>query len=390
MTKKCVKYAFMFVICLVVPCLFCFAGCSNTAVAVTEQEWETAFTGMTNYSIIGGISNTDADYGEYYFQENGFRVYTPNNNATNRQDAYLQYNTTTNEYVKYTKLTSSNEWEYSTITQDVWTQTINSVKELYIPFIDKCDAFVVVSDTQFKSNKEIQITKTISGQQYTYHYFDIVINLDNKGSVTSATWKQKISTSSGAESKVYNMTLQTNRVSLAFPESHAVSETAWSKLLNLSTLNAVTTTQKNNGNNANIWCYDGTVLYNISNYEYVYKIVDNEYHSYVRESGESNWKQATSVSLNAEEKLNDMFEISINFASKFEFDNFEYDSSTHTYKSKTSFNVSGGFTGTNGVISFTNGKCTQISYQYTQNNATVDVVITIDYAVTDMPSDLPE
>lgn len=133
MTKKCVKYAFMFVICLVVPCLFCFAGCSNTAVAVTEQEWETAFTGMTNYSIIGGISNTDADYGE-----------------------------------------------------------------------------------------------------------------------------------------------------------------------------------------------------------------------------------------------------------------FEYDSSTHTYKSKTSFNVSGGFAGTNGVISFTNGKCTQISYQYTQNNATVDVVITIDYAVTDMPSDLPE
>jgi len=77
-------------ICLVIPAIFALSACGKEkSEPVSEGVWFKAWLSVpANYSIIGGVSESDPDYSEYYFAEDGLRMYTPNITQSGRQEGF--------------------------------------------------------------------------------------------------------------------------------------------------------------------------------------------------------------------------------------------------------------------------------------------------------------
>lgn len=241
---------------MVVPCAVALTACSEQTNPTTETEWSTAVAEMNNYSVKGGVSKTDVDYGEYYFAEDGgFRMYTPNNTLSNRQDAYIEK--VKSEYIKYTKQTDGSGWVIEKITESVYTQTTEAVKSTYLYFLS--DALYSSYETTGKkiTNKE-EITQSVG--TYTYHYYDVQIKLDNDNKISSANWKQKI-TVGASSSYEYSMELSVGDVRLTYPDAKIVgNEETWNWLFNFNNYTPVTISMTK-GENSNFAKVNDTMCY---------------------------------------------------------------------------------------------------------------------------------
>ncbi len=183
----------------------------------TPSQLEKVFDKTTQFYIKGGPSTTDVDYGEYYFDSNnGFRMYTPNNPVTNRQDAYYK-NNGDNTYSKYVKQTSDGSWNVSSATQNEFNTMISSTKNLYLAFMYQFDVRLDRVETgsyYYKmNNKNSSYSKQIGG--LTYEYYDILI-IATSEHVFSITWKMRF-TNGQAYSAVYNMEFRHMPAGLTYP-----------------------------------------------------------------------------------------------------------------------------------------------------------------------------
>lgn len=171
---------------------------------------DTAFGSLTNCTLKAGPSATDPDYAEYYLNENGFRMYTPNNADPKRRDGYYKYNAATDNYTHYTKQ-SDGSFLTETATKADFQAVLNGMIDTYVYFAKATNASAYVTSDGLKYN---EVTKTVG--QRVYRYFDIEIKLDANGAITSATWKFQM-TQGEQQTAVYTMELTAGNTVINFP-----------------------------------------------------------------------------------------------------------------------------------------------------------------------------
>ncbi len=360
MKNKFLSYGLAF--CLAVPCALSLASCGESATPVSEEQWVAAFGSLANYSIIGGPSTNDPDYAEYYFEENGLRMYTPNNQVANRQDAYVQCDN--GVWTKYTKLTAGG-WSVEATDETFYQTTKAYVDQLYLNFVNSVESFVV-TETGFKNTMEI--TGNVTGLAYTFHYYDILINLNEEGEITTATWKQKY-TLGEASSYEYNMTLTAGNVSLTYPTANTLmNETDWNNAVTFANYAPVTLERKG-GLTVK---FDGTVMHVYQDYsdenvvyidEYYFVKEGNTYYSLNRwdmGEGMSAWEKETLT----ETKYNNKITQYLGYGFTDKFSNYSlvsFDSNKLEYYAE-SYGVLYA-TITNARVWFVDGKCVKFYYE---------------------------
>lgn len=198
---------------------------------VRDYAKDMAFAKLTNCTLKAGPSATDPDYAEYYLNENGFRMYTPNNADPNRRDGYYKYNAATDNYTQYVKQ-SDGSFVTATVSKSALQTVLDGVIDSYMYFVKASNATVYATTEGWKYK---DVTKTVG--QREHRYFDIEIKLDANGAITSATWKYQM-TQGEQSTQVYNMELTAGNTTIEFPMVEATtyagtyymvvkSETGW-------------------------------------------------------------------------------------------------------------------------------------------------------------------
>lgn len=173
---------------------------------------DTAFNSLTNCTLKAGPSATDPDYAEYYLNESGFRMYTPNNADPNRRDGYYKYNAATDDYTHYTKQTDG-LFVTEIVSKSALQTVLDGVIDTYMYFAkaNNASAYATADGLKFKD-----ITKTVG--QREHRYFDIEIKLDANGAITSATWKYQM-TQGEQQTQVYLVELTAGNTVINFPNA---------------------------------------------------------------------------------------------------------------------------------------------------------------------------
>ena len=174
--------------------------------------FDKAFDTLTNYTLKGGPSTTDADYAEYYFNESGFRMYTPNNPEPTRRDGYYKYNPEIDNYTQYIRQ-ADGSYVTAQVSKNALQTVIDGVHDTYMYFETQRNSFYKTADGM-KNSKEI--TKTVG--QRVHHFYDIDIKTDENGKITSITWKYKI-TQGEQSTQEYNMELTAGNTTIEFPNA---------------------------------------------------------------------------------------------------------------------------------------------------------------------------
>jgi len=366
-------------ICLVIPAIFALSACGKEkSEPVSEGVWFKAWLSVpANYSIIGGVSESDPDYSEYYFAEDGLRMYTPNITQSGRQEGFVKVEN--GVYTRYTK-TDSGEWMAQKSNSEDYAMQKTMTNQTYLGFMDKYESFVVTKNG-FKSKGEI--TTTVTGSPYTFHYFDVVINVDENNKITSATWKQKMTI--GEQSTYdYNMTLSVGNVSITYPTATLISENDWADVLNFKNYApaTLTLTYLDEGYNYTIK-YDGANLFvnsvsdDVEFNSYYIKDGDSYYHKeeriYEDDYTESNGFYYNSDEyFTAEEYFNIDVEPWLNYADIFLCSEFTYNSATKQYEANSTYQADV-YEMSNVKISFVNGKCVEATYTQDDTNYKLEI-----------------
>ena len=364
------------VLSLVTTCLFNLTACGKKETPVTQQQWNMAFDSMTNYSIKGGVSPSSPDYIECYFEDNGFRISMPNNPVTTNQDLYAKCDNGT--YTKYVK-TATGSWYYEPADEEYYKSTQDYVFELYLNFAQNVNSFIVI-DGAFVNKEEI--TNTVEGR-YTIKYYDVVININSQGKITSATWKQKMIMPDGAFTQS-TMTLTVGEVLLNYPSPSGTFETQtdWDTALTFSNFKPVTIVK-------DIYTikFDGKTLYEFcdsqyTKYEYYFVKDGENYYKLSRDNywGEMGEWEETPISeqafySNVQSRFSyvELFPFAQFSLSSFDTNKLEYTAQPYEAFYRIIKNAN---------ILFENGKCTKITYED-------DVVREIFISYGDFEIDVP-
>ena len=179
------------------------------------------FSTLQNFTLIGGPSTTDLDYGEYYFTENGFRVNTPNRQVATQRDAYYVYDGTTN-YTAY-RQTETGEWYTQEINKAEYERVRKGVLELFFAFANPT---TVADFTTVENGIVLNQEYTMTLQGYLHHFYNISFTLDAESKITSGAWKYYMSQidNENARTAIYNFNLTAGGTTLTLPEIQPAPE----------------------------------------------------------------------------------------------------------------------------------------------------------------------
>ena len=166
---------------------------------------------LTNFTIKGG---TDLDYGEYYFTENAFRVYTPNLEDPTRKDGYFGHDTQTDTYYQY-RQDESGAWSKSAISGTIYENAYSQIYDLFFGYIINYGATGFAKDGNvIEQQSSLYFTQTVGGIKYWYQKSKITI--DDDKNVVSATWQLRLEMM-GQYTPWYDYTLEVGGVELTLP-----------------------------------------------------------------------------------------------------------------------------------------------------------------------------
>ena len=175
------------------------------------------FATLQNFTLVGGPNQTDLDYGEYYFTENGFRVNTPNRLEATQRDAYYYYDGTT-KYTAYRQDATGN-WYTQTISKEQYIDVRDGVLELFLAFVNATtvDEFI---QTQSGITLDYEYSTIIEG--WKHHYYDVQFTVAEE-KITNGTWKYYLSNSNNdlERTAVYYFTLTAGNATLTLPQVQA-------------------------------------------------------------------------------------------------------------------------------------------------------------------------
>ncbi len=181
--------------------------------AVLRYKYNEAFDSMTSYTLAGGPSRTDVDYGEISFTSTGFYVYFPNRGTTASDKEF---------YVKdngdgtYTRILPDNNggWTSMPLTEATYNSVLEGTIKMYFGGMEtKVDVF------EWKNGKLVSKENyTMVSGRYTYTYSNVEITFADNGSIESITWNMQLHDSAlNADSLVYNLTLTAGNTTITYP-----------------------------------------------------------------------------------------------------------------------------------------------------------------------------
>lgn len=179
--------------------------------SLTNYAWSKVNKELTNCTIKGG---TDLDYGEYYFTENAFRVYTPNLEDPTRKDGYFVHDTQTDTYYQY-RQDESGAWSKSEISGIIYENAYSQIYDLFFGYIINYGATGFTKDGNvIEQQSSLYFTQTVGGIKYWYQKSKITI--DDDKNVVSATWQLRLEMM-GQYTPWYDYTLEVGGVELTLP-----------------------------------------------------------------------------------------------------------------------------------------------------------------------------
>lgn len=374
-------------ICMAIPCLFSIVACDapQEPTPLTEEQWTSAFAYLSNYSIMGGPSPTHADYGEFYCEENGVRIYTPNAPTSMRKDLYMR----DNDGVYYGYVLVDGVWEVSIIEEEIYLYAKTYPNYFFLGFCKNIQDFDFTQNG-YKSNKLINVSlnDTQDSSNDTVMYYDVDIKFNNQAQITAATWKQKF-IFGGVMSEEYLMKLTVGDVSLTYPTiDSTVSATEWESALNLTNLNAVTLkingveTVKFDGTNISIdynFTEDSSVII-----ETIYQKSTSKYYYYDRNGVGDRFMAWSKQEI--DETTYSSRVGALNYSAKLPYSLFEYDDQKDKYFAQT-YTISGdtAVVITDAQVEFINGKCSRICYK--ENGKEYEILIVYGDVKINIPMD---
>lgn len=187
--------------------------------AVSQFWIKKELDGLKKFTIIGGPSETDVDYSELYFIENGFRVYFPNRTDATQRDVYYQYDEESDTYYVY-RQDENGAWSKNSVNKINYDNVRDQTFALYFGNILSNSSSLKYSRELHSTSRRDDYTesKAISNEnaQGTWWYYDINIDSNNTR-VESATYKMKF-TNGETSTEEYNMNLSIGNISLSYPE----------------------------------------------------------------------------------------------------------------------------------------------------------------------------
>lgn len=173
------------------------------------------FSTLQNFTLVGGPSTSDPDYGEYYFTENAFRVNTPNRQVATQRDAYYHYDGTTN-YTAY-RQDETGAWYTERISRAQYISVRDDILELFFAFATPT---TIEDFTATQTGIALNYEYTMSLQGYLHHFYDIAFTLDAESNITGGSWKYFMSelNNENARTYTYNFTLTVGNTQLTLPE----------------------------------------------------------------------------------------------------------------------------------------------------------------------------
>ncbi len=179
--------------------------------SLTDYAWSKVNKELTNFTIKGG---TDLDYGEYYFTENAFRVYTPNLEDPTRKDGYFGHDTQTDTYYQY-RQDESGAWSKSAISGTIYENAYSQIYDLFFGYIIDYHAGGFTKDGNvIEQQSSLYFTQTVGGR--TYWYQNAKITIDDDGNIVSVTWGLRLEMM-GQYTPWYDYTLEVGGVELTLP-----------------------------------------------------------------------------------------------------------------------------------------------------------------------------
>ncbi len=177
-----------------------------------DYTFENAMMSLENFTIKGG---TGVDYGEYYFTEDKFRAYTPNNTDATRKEAFWQADYQNNVYTYYEK--ANGTWtKDSTKTKTQYDSARNGVYNLYFgAILSNFDEFSFTYENGWYKFTE-SIEREISFYDITYSNLSIKIS---NGVISEATWNLKLTT--GDISTTHEFSLVAGNTTINLPTVNA-------------------------------------------------------------------------------------------------------------------------------------------------------------------------
>lgn len=192
-------------------------------ISVFDYTYENMFNSMTNYTLVGGPSETDVDYCNIEFTADGFHVYFPNRGTMHSDKEFYAKDNGDGTFTKYTP-DNAGGWTTSPLTENTYNETLNGTIKMYFGNIqDVSKAYYfrwkdgkIVNAVDFNGNEH---TFTMSIGKYTYTYSNYEISVDVNNQITQMTWNMQIHDSSiNADSLVYNLTLTTGNTTIEYPQ----------------------------------------------------------------------------------------------------------------------------------------------------------------------------
>lgn len=199
---------------LMVACAGCFEPAPPTPPAPMFENLG-VFETLQNFTV---IDNPDSrypqyrqEYGEYYFTEYAYRVYTPYREQVTQRDAYYHFDATEG-YTCY-RQNESTDWYVNTVSPLQYKQVRNETLEILMMFVNEDTVASLVMD----SNSFTMSDYNCEYGGYTHHFSNILFTLDSNGNILNGSWTYKAGLN-GQYSVDHAFTLTAGNTQLTLPE----------------------------------------------------------------------------------------------------------------------------------------------------------------------------
>lgn len=329
---------------------------------------------LTNFTIkcIDPNDATSPDTAEYYYEENGFRVYSPYLQDPTRRDGYFCLDESTGLYKAY-RQDAGGAWSATEITESIFNAQRNATYKLLIGYVFGYSQSSFVFDGDYICQQPwLAFSFTESGVKYTCQNFKM--KLDQNGKIESASWNLYYEVQ-GQRLPTCNYTLTTGDVDLTYPATNTTTSAEWATAVNLANFSSVKIIKDNR-------CrieYDGTNLFvyyynlagEVSQIQDYYAEKDGKYYHYNREnsgSGYSAWSKRELTWTDFGSSISEY----LDYAYALDFSKFTFDATTGTYKA-TSYVVNQYLTVSDASLTFVDGRCTKIAYKENGEAHTLEI-----------------
>lgn len=202
-------------LCALCTVAFALTGCDLLGSLFGEEEppqksdYELMFENLDNFTLKG----SGAEIIEYYYVEDGLRLYTPYNQDVTRREAYWHADEENDVYTYYVKNSAGGWTVDKTKTKTEYTNARVNTVDLMFGCLKTEESKFTLNGDKYTNSEDIQKPFAV----YTAVFKDVEITIGDNHEMLSATYKLILS--DGTNSFTYNFILIAGQTTLTYPST---------------------------------------------------------------------------------------------------------------------------------------------------------------------------